>query len=107
VRFLVAIVLLLSFTPGISEVIEAAVNLVAQTDLLEHASDSDRDRPCDEHGCTPLAHHCSCHPNVSAQVASREVPAARIPAVRQLDPRAVANAAGRAYEPPPLRPPIA
>jgi hypothetical protein len=105
VRLLVAIALLFSVTPGVSEVVEAAVHLVAHADLPHH--ESERDRSCSEHGCTPLAHHCSCHATMSAQAASRAVSTQHILGIRKLDPSTFLIAAGRAFEPPPLRPPIA
>ena len=105
VRFLVALALLFSMTPGISEVIEAGAHLIAHADLPHHESDSDRG--CSEHTCTPLAHHCGCHKTMSAQATSRTMTADSVCGVTKLDPNTLTAALGRIGEPPPLRPPIA
>ena len=105
-RFLIAIALLFSLTPGTSEVAEAAVHLIAHIDLPHHESDTAHNDGCAEHTCTPLAHHCGCHATMSAQTSSRTLLARGIGNITQLDPRAVSSELGRAGEPPPLRPPI-
>lgn len=55
-RNLLALVLALSMSPAIVEVVEDGAHLVldGQTD---HAEDADA---CPEHGCTPTSHHCAC-----------------------------------------------
>lgn len=103
VRFLIAIALLFSITPGMSEVIEAGVHLVTHADLPHHESESERG--C-EHNCTPLAHHCSCHATMSAQTCTRVTTTASSNGMTKLDPAALAAVLGRVSEPPPLRPPI-
>jgi hypothetical protein len=105
VRALIAIALLLSITPGMSEVIEVGVHLVAHADLPHH--ESEPDRGCSEHACTPLAHHCGCHATMSAQACSRATNAATSRGMTRLDPAAIAAILGCVSEPPPLRPPIA
>lgn len=105
-RFLIAIALLFSVTPGMSEVAEAAVHLIAHGDLPHHLDEVGHDEGCAEHTCTPLAHHCGCHAAMSAQPASRGAASHGFCDVAQLDPSAVARSFGRACEPPPLRPPI-
>lgn len=104
-RLLVAIALLLLITPGMSEVIEAGVHLVAHADLPHHEADSERG--CGEHSCTPLAHHCGCHATMSAQPCSRAASMAASSGMTKLALAAAAAAMGRVSEPPPLRPPIA
>jgi len=104
VRFLIAIALLFSMTPGTSEVAEAAVHLITHVDLPHHEGDA-HDGGCAEHTCTPLAHHCGCHATMSAQTSSRTLMANGI-TVTQIDPNAVTTELGRSGEPPPLRPPI-
>ena len=102
-RFLIAIALLLSVTPGMSEVIEAGVHLVVHADLPHHESESERG--C-EHTCTPLAHHCGCHATMSAQTCTRVSAAGSSDGMTKLDPTAITAVFGRVSEPPPLRPPI-
>src|SRR5262245_42525671 len=97
--------LLFSVTPGMSEVIEAAVHLVGHGDLPHHEV-SDEEGDCSEHTCTPLAHHCGCHTTMVAQTASKVVYSNTAGDVTQSDPCAIAAVFGRACEPPPLRPPI-
>jgi hypothetical protein len=106
VRFLIAIALLFSITPGMSEVAEAAVHLITHADLPHHAAESDHDEGGAEHSCTPLAHHCSCHATMSAQSPSRTATTNELCDVTNIDPSVVVTVAGRSSEPPPLRPPI-
>lgn len=106
-RFVVAVVLALSMTPGMSEVAEAAVHLVLHADLPHHADEADHERGCNEHTCTPLAHHCGCHATMSAQTVSRVAGPADAGDVSTLEPCAIETDIGRQSEPPPLRPPIA
>jgi hypothetical protein len=105
VRLLIALALLVSISPGVSEVIEAGVHLVVHGDLPHHEADSDRH--CSEHTCTPLAHHCGCHSTMSAQPSVRTASPVSTGGVTRIDPTAVAAVFSRASEPPPLRPPIA
>ena len=105
VRFLIAIALLFSITPGVSEVLETAAHLVAHADLPHH--DSDSERGCDEHSCTPLAHHCGCHSTMSAQTCSRASSTKLVDGLTKIDPTAIPAVFSRVSEPPPLRPPIA
>lgn len=107
VRFLVALVLLLSITPAVPELVESVVHLVTHADLPHHDElASEHERGCSEHTCTPLAHHCGCHATMFAQ-ASRATEVVQTDELTQLDPSAIAAASGRACGPPPLRPPIA
>lgn len=103
-RFVVAIALLLAVTPGMSEVLEAAVHLVTHADLSHHDESTDGD--CQEHSCTPLAHHCGCHGTMSAQVTNRDAGMKTVYATNK-SVFAVTTKHGRNSEPPPLRPPIA
>ena len=102
-RFLIAIALLFSVTPGMSEVAEAAGHLIVHGDLQHHDDDPGHEA---EHNCTPLAHNCGCHATMSAQTTSRIVTASTICDVTRMDPSAVETVFGRSCEPPPLRPPI-
>lgn len=103
-RFLVALALLFSITPGMSEVAEAAVHLITHADLPHH--DDEAEEGCAEHTCTPLAHNCGCHATMSAQAARTTMTTNAFCDVTQIDPSAVTTEFGRACEPPPLRPPI-
>jgi hypothetical protein len=101
---LVALALLFSITPGVSEVIESSVHLVMHGDLPHHDGDPDED--CGEHTCTPLAHHCGCHTTMTAMAATKVSTAATATAGTWVERAAVATQSGRVSEPPPLRPPI-
>lgn len=102
VRFLIAIALLFSVTPGMSEVAEAAVHLIAHGDMSHH---DDAEQGCPEHSCTPLAHHCACHTTMSAQVATW-VGSPTYVGVTSLQPLRATSGAGQPYEWSVLRPPI-
>lgn len=104
-KLLVAIVLLFSITPGMSEVVEVGAHLIVHADLPRHESDADRG--CSEQTCTPLAHHCGCHTTMSAQASSKVTIVITPADTTSIDPMAIASGSGRACEPPPLRPPIA
>jgi len=104
VRLLIAIALLFSLTPGMSEVAEAAAHLIVHADLPHHSDERGHEA---EHNCTPLAHHCGCHATMAAQTAVRIVDATAICSVTHLGPRPIDSVFGRSCEPPPLRPPIA
>ena len=104
-RLIVAIVLLLSVTPGMSEVVETAAHVIAHGDLPHHDDASDSGG-CDEHTCTPLAHNCACHASMFAQTATRQPFEARAD-VTLTRCALAAIVCGRAGDPPPLRPPIA
>jgi len=106
VRFLIAIALLFSITPGMSEVAEAAVHLITHADLPHHETDADHGKACGEHSCTPLAHHCGCHATMSARLESRTVSTTTFCNSSRLDPNAIIAMFDRSSEPPPLRPPI-
>jgi len=104
VRLLIAIALLFSLTPGMSEVAEAAAHLIVHADLPHHSDEPGHEA---EHNCTPLAHHCGCHATMAAQTAVRIVDATAICSVTHLGPGAIDSVFCRSCEPPPLRPPIA
>jgi len=102
VRFLITIALLFSVTPGMSEVAEAAVHLIAHGDASHH---DDAEQGCPEHSCTPLAHHCACHTTMSAQVATWVGSPHFVGVTSYASPAAISEA-GRPYEWSVLRPPI-
>ena len=102
-RFLFAILLLFAITPGAVELVENAAQLIAGSELASHDGEA---AECEE-SCTPLAHHCGCHVSMSAQP-SQDLAAAGV----SLDStvllnRPLTSAHNRAFDPPPIRPPIA
>ncbi|NVB80709.1 MAG: hypothetical protein HOV81_20100 [Kofleriaceae bacterium] len=103
-RVLVAIVLLLTVTPGMTEVAEAAVHLVLHGDF-QHDGDG-HEQGCDEHSCTVLAHHCGCHSAMSAQTSTKVAYSDQLRGITRSELRRATTAFGRVSEPPPLRPPI-
>ncbi|MEJ7598412.1 MAG: hypothetical protein WKG01_10920 [Kofleriaceae bacterium] len=104
-RFLVAVALLLSVTPGMAEVIETTLHVIAHGDLPHH-EELVAEQGCSEHTCTPLAHHCDCHTQMSAQTSLRVANVHAPRAITQLKQPALKTASDRTNEPPPLRPPI-
>jgi hypothetical protein len=104
VRLLIILALLFSITPGMSEVVDAAVHVISHADLPHH--ERDKDGGCSEHTCTPLGHHCACHTTMAAQTSTRVIDVASTYETK-LDPAAITAAFGTVDEPPPLRPPIA
>lgn len=106
-RFLIALALLFSVTPGMSEVVEAAAHLVGHGDLPHHEEPEVPGGACDEHNCTSLAHHCGCHASMAGQLAGAGA-GSGVPDQPGNELRfAVTQSRDRSSEPPPLRPPIA
>jgi hypothetical protein len=103
---LIAIALLFTVTPGMTEVAEAAVHLITHADLPHQGDHDEHGEGSAEHSCTPLAHHCGCHAPMSARPAPLIVAATLLCNVTDIDPRRIAHGLGRSSEPPPLRPPI-
>lgn len=63
-RVLAAVVLLFALTPGVDEVFEQLVHVLA-TGHVAHLTEGERDLGHDdEHGCRPNAHACGCCTNV-------------------------------------------
>ena len=103
---MIALALVLSITPGVVEVVESVAHLVAHLDLPHHEDGALDEGECGEHTCTPLAHHCGCHSGMTAQLSYRKVDVGPLDTVGSVNPNAIARAIGRAFDPPPLRPPI-
>lgn len=112
-RRFVALFVALALLPGWVELVENIEHLVhdghfahSEAHELAQASEAPHE-PIDEHGCTPVSHHCGCHTSVpgvielpEATVLPRFVMSDAEPPVRE----------GRLLEraqAPPLRPPIA
>ena len=102
-RFLVAVLLLFSVTPGVAEIVEDAVHWVAAAELPDHGGETVE---C-EHHCTPLAHHCGCHGSMSAQVSATAVTPTPACDSTLLVMGAIVAVRNRSCDPPPIRPPIA
>lgn len=106
-RVIVALLLVFAVTPGMTEVVETAAHVVGHGDLPHHDDAESDPLGCDEHSCTPLFHACGCHAPMSAQIifaTGHAAAPADMTSTRLLPAMTVA---GRAGEPPPLRPPIA
>lgn len=117
-RQLLALVLMLSLLPGLVELVENVEHLLHDGHLA-HGAQHDQERSADkhadghdqglddEHGCTPMAHHCGCHSSAPAMLADAapDLDRAVVHEERRLSgadqtPISRANA-------PPTRPPIA
>lgn len=111
---LVCALLVVGLMPGAEEIVESAAHLLHDGHLphseahADVAATEDCDRDCEEHGCTPLAHHCKC-----CAVASALAPRAPSPErfLRGLGPEKYRSTSERgppnAGIKPFLRPPIA
>lgn len=99
----IALWLIATLTPISSEVAEMVAHLARHGDLV-HLHQGDTPGSDEEHGCSPIFHACSCHPNVVFTLASgQKLP----PPVSSVVPSAVLTPrGGREREPPPIRPPI-
>ena len=68
-RLIVCAFLVFGLTPGSEDVVGTLVHLLHDGHLphsaahREVAATEDCDTDCEEHGCTPLAHHCKCCPS--------------------------------------------
>ncbi len=70
-RTLLTLLLVVSLLPGVPELVENLEHLVhdghlphsAQHDTEKYAEQHTED-DTDEHGCSPMAHHCACHVSV-------------------------------------------
>ncbi len=113
-RQILVIALMLSLFPGVVELLENAEHLLhdghlphsSQHELARSSEAPHRDLE-DEHGCTPLAHHCSCHSSAPVvigharpRIAARPALTPRLVFGAPLAPPSRANA-------PPTPPPIA
>jgi hypothetical protein len=109
-RRVLAVFVLLQFTPMLAELTEWTVHYLSNEDFVHSAGhvdeQQDRQGSADEHGCTPALHSCACHapnPLMTAQAVVGVRTAAdgsRAQVKRPLRDT-------RDAEPPPLPPPIA
>lgn len=101
-RLLVTVVLLLRFSPAGGEMAEAMMAMVS--DAADDGAHNTGHDP--EHGCTELAHHCSCHVSCSADV--HELVLAIVPPEPEVNGEHVLTSPLRAPDPQALlRPPAA
>ncbi len=113
-RKLLTLFLVVSLLPGLPEIVESLEHLLhdghlphsEQHDSVEHAETHDEGL-ADEHGCTPMAHHCGCHismPGVLADGAMKHSP--RVPTAEMRPSGTESTPLSRANAPP-TPPPIA
>jgi hypothetical protein len=62
VRKLLALCILVSLCPGLAEIVHDGLHQVL--DIQEDQASATES--CPEHGCTPLAHQCSCCASIAA-----------------------------------------
>lgn len=106
-RFLLVAALVAGMTPGLGEVAESVVHLVASGHLAHSdAAHGDHDGQGGEHGCSTTDHLCGC---CASQVVTAPPPsaAARLLAAGSSRPAAPAALASLHEPAPPSRPPIA
>ncbi len=67
-RQILTLILVVSLLPGLAELVESVEHLLHDGHLPhseqhegEKYTESHDDSLDDEHGCTPMAHHCGCH----------------------------------------------
>lgn len=115
-RRLMVALLALSILPGWPELLENVEHLLHDGHLAHSAQHDEASEgeafheehgDTDEHGCTPMAHHCPCHISLQAVLTPTHVPKARVAShdetrgsLDDWDPTSLAI-------PPPTRPPIA
>jgi hypothetical protein len=105
-RLLIAIMLLVTVTPGVTEVVEGAMHLIAHADLPHHEDGEAAGGACDEHTCTPLFHACGCHSTMAARAEVAISAPSQSRSCAELRLLRPSTRVGRVEEPPPLRPPI-
>lgn len=78
-RRLLALLLALALLPGWAELVENVEHLLhdghlAHSEVHELAQASeDAHETTDEHGCTPVSHHCGCHMSVPGVLADSDL----------------------------------
>ena len=104
-RVLVALALLFTVTPGLTEVVESFAHAVVHRDLPHHDEGGDPAQS-DEHACTTLFHACGCHAPMSAQASLATVASHPDRDASMARVVTASSDLGRGSEPPPLPPPI-
>ena len=66
-RFLVLLVAVLGLMPGVDELAEQVGELIEHHHLA-HSVPGEADPLGEEHGCTPVEHHCRCHQGQSFEL---------------------------------------
>lgn len=64
-RTLLLTLAVLGLIPGMNEAVEQLAELVGHGHLA-HTVPDEHDPLADEHGCTPVQHHCPCHQGQTA-----------------------------------------
>lgn len=59
-RNLLVLLAILGLLPGAGGLVEHVVELLAHGHAA-HSVEGEHDPLADEHGCTPVQHHCPCH----------------------------------------------
>ena len=104
-RRLLAVLLVLQFTPMLPEFAEWASHYLVFRDFVHAAEHQDEQNSRDdEHGCTPAFHACACHAATSSTAAEKILR----PRLKDGPATVVARLkrATRDLEQPPLPPPI-
>lgn len=103
-RRLLVVVVILQFTPMLSELAEWSGHYLRHGDFAHRAGHARNDEP-DEHGCTPVFHACGCHAGTSATPAASSF-ADAAPAPRGFATSHLTSSRTRNIDSPPHRPPI-
>lgn len=107
-RLLLIALMVFSLVPALGEVVEAVAHRVT-TGHFAHSVPEENDLPGgDEHGCTPIAHHCGCCASqpISPPVAERVQTASVRTAETLLAIQAEDAAPRDGFRHQPYRPPI-
>lgn len=77
-RHLLTIVLVVSLVPGLGDLVESAEHLLHGGHLPHseqaQAEEAHTGEVAEEHGCTPMSHHCSCHVSTPATLPTTILP---------------------------------
>ena len=111
-KLLLCAFLVFGLLPGSEEVVETIAHLahdghLPHSDTHDEVAATEDCGDADEHGCTPLAHHCKCCPSISAEPARAMTPEALV--LSACSEQGLANndrGPPTAGVKPPLRPPI-
>ncbi|MEQ1567733.1 MAG: hypothetical protein ABMA64_18980 [Myxococcota bacterium] len=111
-NLLLCALLVFGLLPGSDEVVETIAHLVhdghlPHSDTHEEVAATEDCGDADEHGCTPLDHHCKCCPSISAVPSHGARPEALV--LSACSEQGLANndrGPPTAGVKPPLRPPI-
>lgn len=75
-RYLLLLLVTVSLSPGLGEALHDGAHQLLEAGQPEGAEAAHADEDCPEHGCTPMAHRCSCCASMHAmQSATQPQPA--------------------------------